>query len=52
MGMLPVKPLAVALQSQAMAEFLASRDKVSGSVYFVILVAFALMPRLRLSRHL
>lgn len=44
--------LAVVLQSQSLAEFLASRDKVSGSVYLVMLVAFALMPRLRLSRHL
>ncbi len=43
--------LAVVLQSQSLAEFLASRDKVSGSVYLVMLVAFALMPRLRLSRH-
>jgi len=51
MGMLPVKPLAVVLQSQSLGQFLASRDKVSGSVYLVMLVAFALMPRLRLSRH-
>ena len=42
--------LAVVLQSQSLAEFLASRDKVSGSVYLVMLIAFALMPRLRLSR--
>ncbi len=52
MGMLPVKLLAVLLQSQSLAEFLASRDKVSGSVYLVMLLAFALMPRLRLSRYL
>lgn len=44
--------LAVVLQSQSLAQFLASRDKISGSVYLVMLVAFALMPRLRLSRHL
>ena len=43
--------LAVVLQSQSLAEYLASRDKLSGSVYLVLLVAFALMPRLRLSRH-
>ena len=42
--------LAVVLQSQSLAEYLASRDKISGSVYLVMLVAFALMPRLRLSR--
>lgn len=42
--------LAVVLQSQSLAEYLASRDKISGSVYLVMLVAFALMPRLRLVR--
>jgi hypothetical protein len=40
--------LAVFLQSQTFAEYLGSRDKVSGSVYLVMLAAFALMPRLRL----
>jgi hypothetical protein len=40
--------LAVFLQSQTLAEFIGSRDKVSGSVYLVMLVVFALMPRLRL----
>lgn len=44
--------LAVVLQSQSLAEYLASRDKISGSVYLVMLVAFALMPRLRLSRSI
>ena len=43
--------LAVALQSRTLGEYLASRDRVSGSVYLVLLVVFALMPRLRLSRH-
>ena len=43
--------LAVALQSQTLGEYLASRDRVSGSVYLAMLVVFALMPRLRLSRH-
>lgn len=43
--------LAVALQSQTLAEYLGSRDKVSGSVYLVMLVVFALMPRLRLLNH-
>ncbi len=41
--------LAVALQDQTLAEFIASRDKVSGSVYLVLLLVFALMPRLRLA---
>lgn len=40
--------LAVALQSQSLAEYLGSRDKVSGLVYLVMLIVFALMPRLRL----
>jgi hypothetical protein len=40
--------LAVFLQSQTFPEYLGSRDKVSGSVYLVMLAAFALMPRLRL----
>jgi hypothetical protein len=43
--------LAVALQSQTLGEFLASRDRVSGSVYLVMLVVFALMPRPRLQHH-
>jgi hypothetical protein len=41
-------PLAVTLQSQSLTQYLASRDKVSGSVYLIVLVLFALMPRLRL----
>jgi hypothetical protein len=40
--------LAVLLQSQTLAEFIGSRDKVSGAVYLAMLVVFALMPRLRL----
>jgi hypothetical protein len=43
--------LAVALQSQTLAEYIGSRDRVSGSVYLLMLVVFALMPRLRLSSH-
>ena len=43
--------LAVSLQSRTLGEYLASRDRVSGSVYLVMLLVFALMPRLRLSRH-
>ena len=41
--------LAVALQSQSLDEYLGSRDKVSGSVYLIMLIVFALMPRLRLT---
>jgi hypothetical protein len=40
--------LAVFFQSKTLAEYLGSRDKVSGSVYLAMLVAFAFMPRLRL----
>jgi hypothetical protein len=43
--------LAVTLQSQTLGEYLAHRDRVSGSVYLAMLVVFALMPRLRLARH-
>ena len=40
--------LAVALQDKTLAEFISSRDKVSGSVYVALLLVFAIMPRLRL----
>ena len=40
--------LAVVLQNRPLADYLGSRDKVSGSVYLCMLVVFALMPRLRL----
>jgi hypothetical protein len=43
--------LAVALQSQTLAEFLYSRDKVSSAVYIALLLVFAAMPRLRLRSH-
>lgn len=43
--------LAVALQSRTLSEYLASRDRVSGSVYLAVLVVFALMPRFRLPSH-
>lgn len=43
--------LTVALQSQTLAEYVGSRDRVSGSVYLLMLVVFALMPRLRLLSH-
>jgi hypothetical protein len=43
--------LAVLLQDQTLAEFIGSRDKVSGSVYIVLLLVFGVMPRLRLSSH-
>jgi hypothetical protein len=34
-----------------LGEYLASRDRISGTVYLALLVVFALMPRLRLARH-
>lgn len=43
--------LAVLRQEQTLAEFIRSRDKVSGSVYVGLLLVFAVMPRLRLSSH-
>jgi hypothetical protein len=36
--------LAAVLQSRSIADYIASRDPVSGSVYLVMLVLFALMP--------
>jgi hypothetical protein len=38
--------LATALQSQSIAQYIASRDPVSGSVYLLLLLVFALMPAL------
>jgi hypothetical protein len=43
--------LAMALQSQPLAEYLPGRDPVSGSVYLLLLLVFALMPRLRLPKR-
>jgi hypothetical protein len=43
--------LAVILQDKTLAEFISSRDKVSGSVYIALLLGFAIMPRLRLPSH-
>ena len=43
--------LATVLQDRSLAEFINSRDKVSGSVYIALLLVFAVMPRLRLSTH-
>ncbi|HMF57724.1 MAG TPA: hypothetical protein VK619_15380 [Pyrinomonadaceae bacterium] len=36
--------LAAALQGRSVAQYIASRDPVSGSVYLVMLLLFALMP--------
>lgn len=41
--------LAVVLQDRTLAEYIRSRDPVSGSVYLALLLGFAAMPRLRLS---
>jgi hypothetical protein len=43
--------LATILQDRSLDEFIATRDKVSGSVYIALLVVFAMMPRLRLTKH-
>ena len=43
--------LATVLQDRTLSEFIASRDKVSGSVYVALLLLFAVMPRIRLSNH-
>jgi hypothetical protein len=40
--------LALALQSQSLAQYIASRDRVSGTVYLLLLLVFALMPALLL----
>ena len=41
--------LATVLQDKTLAEFIASRDKVSGSAYIALLLVYAVMPRIRLS---
>lgn len=41
--------LATVLQNRTLAEFIGSRDKISGSVYIALLLVFAVMPSLRLS---
>lgn len=38
--------LAVVLQDRSLADYVASRDRVSGSVYLAMLLLFALMPAL------
>ena len=43
--------LAVVLQNQSLADYIASRDRISGSVYLILLLVFALMPCLRLRRN-
>jgi hypothetical protein len=43
--------LAVVLQDQTLSEYIGSRDRVSGSVYLALLLAFAVMPRIRLQRQ-
>ena len=44
--------LATVLQDRSLADYIGSRDKVSGSVYIALLLVFAVMPRLRLSSRL
>jgi hypothetical protein len=40
--------LAMNLQEQSIAQYISSRDQVSGSVYMAMLLVFTAMPRLRL----
>ena len=40
--------LATVLQNRTLADYIGSRDKISGSVYVALLLVFAVMPRLRL----
>ena len=40
--------LAVALQGRSVGEYIASRDPVSGAVYLLMLLLYALMPAIRL----
>lgn len=42
--------LVAVLQRQTITEYLGSRDRISGSVYLLLLLVFALLPRLRLRR--
>ena len=41
--------LSLLLQNRTLSEYISSRDKISGSVYVALLLAFAVMPRLRLT---
>lgn len=41
--------LAMLLQDRTLSEFVRSRDKVSGLVYVLLLLVFAVMPRFRLA---
>lgn len=43
--------MAVAFQSRSLSDYIASRDKVSGSVYLFLLLVFALAPAIRLARR-
>lgn len=40
--------LVMILQERSIAQYISSRDQVSGSVYMAMLIVFAAMPRLRL----
>ena len=43
--------LAMVIQRESLAAYIASRDPVSGSVYLLMLGVFALMPRLLSNHH-
>ena len=40
--------LVILIQSQSVGQYIAGRDRVSGTAYLLLLILFALMPRLRL----
>lgn len=46
LGLLLACELALVLQDRSLADYIASRDPVSGTVYLVMLMLFALMPAL------
>lgn len=46
LGLLLACELALVLQDRSLADYVASRDPVSGTVYLVMLMLFALMPAL------
>ena len=52
LGLLLIAEIAVAIgvRRQSLSEYVASRDPISGSVYLLLLAAFAVMPRLLAGR--
>ena len=42
--------LSTVLQDRTLTEFIASRDKISGTVYLLLLLVLAVMPRMRMQK--